>query len=137
MDLAERVERLSKVALFSGLTRPALELIARIAAEETHGLGTLIFEHGQPGDKLYVILEGRVRISRNVPGMGEEALAILGPGAVFGEMALIDAAPRSADARIHERCRPLALPTEGFEDLLFLPKTSATAFGLSSAVLMC
>ncbi len=125
MDLAERVERLSKVALFSGLTRPALELIARIAAEESHGLGTLIFEHGQPGDKLYVILEGRVRISRNVPGMGEEALAILGPGAVFGEMALIDAAPRSADARIHERCRLLALPKEGFEDLLFLHKDLA------------
>lgn len=125
MDLAERVERLSKVALFSGLTRPALELIARIAAEETHPLGTLIFEHGQPGEKLYVILEGRVRISRNVPGMGEEALAILGPGAVFGEMALIDAAPRSADARIHERCRLLALPKDAFEDLLFLQKDLA------------
>ena len=125
MDLAERVQRLSKVALFQGLTRPALELIARIATEESHGLGTLIFEHGQPGDKLYVILEGRVRISRNVPGMGEEALAILGPGAVFGEMALIDAAPRSADARVHERCRILALPKDAFEDLLFLHKDLA------------
>lgn len=125
MDLAERVDRLSRVALFAGLTQPALELIARIAAEESHPLGTVIFQHGQLGDKLYVILEGRVRISRNVPGMGEEALAILGPGAVFGEMALIDSAPRSADARVHERCRMLSLPKDGFEDLLFLQKDLA------------
>ena len=76
MDLDERVERLAKVALFQGLTRPALELIARVANEESHGLGTLIFQHGQAGDKLYMILDGRIRISRDVPGMGEEALAI-------------------------------------------------------------
>ncbi len=125
MDLRERVERLSKVSLFSGLTRPALEMIARIATEETHPLGTVVFEHGQIGDKLYVILEGRVRISRNVPGMGEEALAILGPGNVFGEMALIDSEARSADARVHERCRVLALPKDAFEDLLFLHKDLA------------
>jgi CRP/FNR family cyclic AMP-dependent transcriptional regulator len=125
VDLDERVERLAKVALFQGLTRPALELIARVANEEAHGLGTLIFQHGQAGDKLYMILEGRVRISRDVPGMGEEALAILGPGAVFGEMALIDSAPRSADAKVHERCRLLTLPKDAFEDLLFLHKDLA------------
>jgi CRP-like cAMP-binding protein len=125
VDLDERVERLAKVALFQGLTRPALELIARVANEESHGLGTLIFQHGQAGDKLYMILDGRIRISRDVPGMGEEALAILGPGAVFGEMALIDSAPRSADAKVHERCRLLALPKDAFEDLLFLHKDLA------------
>lgn len=125
MELNDRVERLSKVALFQGLTRQALDLIGRIACEESHGLGTQIFKHGEPGDKLYVILDGRVRISRDVPGMGEEALAILGPGAVFGEMALIDAAPRSADAKVHERCKLLALPKDAFEDLLFLHKDLA------------
>ena len=124
MELAERVEKLSKVSLFQGLTQPALELIARLAAEESHGLGTVIFQQGSVGDKLYVILDGRVRISRDVPG-GEEALAILGPGAVFGEMALVDSAPRSADARVHERCRLLALPKDSFEDLLFLHKDLA------------
>jgi CRP-like cAMP-binding protein len=125
VELTERVEKLSKVSLFQGLTQSALELIARIATEETHGLGTVIFHHGSVGDKLYVILDGRVRISREVPGMGEEALAILGPGAVFGEMALVDSAPRSADARVHERCRLLALPKDSFEDLLFIHKDLA------------
>lgn len=122
MDLSQRVEQLSKVALFNGLSTAALELISQSATEETHSLGTKVFQHGDIGDKLYIIVDGKIRISREVPGMGEEALAVLGPGAVFGEMALIDAEPRSADARVHERCHLLALHRDAFEDLLFLQK---------------
>ena len=125
VDVAERIEKLSKVPLFQGLTKQALELISRVASEESHALGTKIFQHGDPGDKLYIILEGKVRISRDVPGMGEEALAVLGPGSVFGEMSLLDEAPRSADARVHERCRLLTVPKDAFEDLLFLHKDLA------------
>ncbi|EYF07941.1 cyclic nucleotide-binding domain-containing protein [Chondromyces apiculatus] len=113
------------VPLFKGLTPTALELISRVASEESHALGTKIFEHGDPGDKLYIIVDGKVRISRDIPGMGEEAITILGPGAVFGEMALLDEAPRSADARVHERCRLLTVSKDTFEDLLFLHKDLA------------
>lgn len=125
MDVDQRIQQLGKVKLFSGLAPAALELISRVATEESHALGTKIFQHGDLGDKLYILLEGKVRISREVPGMGEEALAILGPGAVFGEMALLDAEPRSADARVHERCRVLAVHRDAFEDLLFLHKDLA------------
>ena len=118
--MSERVEQLSKVDLFAGLKPEALDLIAKVASQEIHALGTKIFQHGDAGDKLYLILEGKVRVSRDVPGMGEEALAVLGPGQVFGEMALLDESPRSADARVHERCRLLAIPKDGFDDLLFL-----------------
>jgi CRP/FNR family transcriptional regulator, cyclic AMP receptor protein len=121
----ERVEQLGKIALFVGLKPQALALIAKVASEESHATGTKIFQHGDAGDKLYLILEGKVRISREVPGMGEEALAVLGPGEVFGEMALLDESPRSADARVHERCRLLAIPKDGFDDLLFLHKDLA------------
>jgi CRP/FNR family cyclic AMP-dependent transcriptional regulator len=121
----DRLAQLAKVGLFSGLKPAALELIAKVATEETHGLGTKIFQHGDAGDKLYLILEGKVRISREVPGMGEEALAVLGPGQMFGEMALLDESPRSADARVHERCRVLTIPKDGFDDLLFLHKDLA------------
>jgi CRP/FNR family transcriptional regulator, cyclic AMP receptor protein len=116
----EHVETLGKVRLFAGLAPDALEAIASITTEESHALGTLIFAHGDVGDRFFLILEGKVRISRNVPGMGEEALAILGPGDVFGEMCLFDDAPRSADARVHERCRLLSVSKERFIDLLFL-----------------
>jgi len=123
--MSETLEQLRKVDLFSGLKPEALNLIGKVATEETHALGTKIFQHGDAGDKLYLILEGKVRISREVPGMGEEALAVLGPGEVFGEMALLDESPRSADARVHERCRVLAIPKDGFDDLLFMHKDLA------------
>ncbi len=125
MELPERTAQLAKVPLFAGLSETALEIISRVTTEESHALGTKIFQHGDPGDKLYIIVEGKVRISRDVPGMGEEALAVLGQGAVFGDMALLDEAPRSADARVHERCRLLALRKDAFEDLLFLHKDLA------------
>jgi CRP-like cAMP-binding protein len=123
--MSDTLEQLRRVALFSGLKPEAMTLIGKVAAEETHALGTKIFQHGDAGDKLYLILEGKVRISREVPGMGEEALAVLGPGEVFGEMALLDESPRSADARVHERCRVLAIPKDGFDDLLFMHKDLA------------
>ncbi|HYO95497.1 MAG TPA: cyclic nucleotide-binding domain-containing protein [Polyangiaceae bacterium] len=123
--MSERYDQLARVDLFSGLKPVALELLARVSSEETHAPGTKIFQQGDAGDKLYLILEGRVRISRDSAGMGEEALAVLGPGQVFGEMALLDDSPRSADARAHERCRLLVIPKDAFDDLLFMHKDLA------------
>jgi len=120
-----RTEQLRGVRFFEGLKPAALDLIAKVAVEEAHSLGTKLFCHGEPGDRLYLILEGKIRISREVAGMGEEALAVLGPGQVFGEMALLDESPRSADAIVHERCRLLAIPKGAFDDLLFLHKELA------------
>lgn len=123
--LIDREDQLAKVSFFDGLTREALALIAQVTAEETHALGTRIFQYGDVGDKLFVILEGKVRISREVSGMGEEALAVLGQGQVFGEMALLDESTRSADARAHERCRLLVISKDAFDDLLFFHKDLA------------
>ena len=102
-----------------------MELVAQVAVEERHPQGATIFRHGDVGEKLYVIIEGRVRITREVQGMGEEALAVVGPGEAFGEMALLDDSVRSADARVHERCRLLAIHRDAFEELLFVHKDLA------------
>jgi len=107
------------------LTEEGLGLLADIALEEAFPAGTTVFEHGTIGNKLYLILEGRVRISRSVSGMGEEALAVLDAGDVFGEMALLDDAPRSADAVAHDACLLLSITKERFEDLLYLHKDLA------------
>jgi len=122
---AEREAQLAKVPFLDGLTPETLAMIADVTTEETHPYGTRIFGYGEPGDKLYIILEGKVRISREVGGMGEEALAVLGPGEVFGEMALLDESPRSADGKAHERCRLLVITKDAFDDLLFLHKDLA------------
>jgi CRP-like cAMP-binding protein len=125
VDVEECISQLAQVPLFKGLTPAALELISRVASEESHAVGTMIFQHGDAGDKLYILIEGRVRISRDIPGVGEEALAVLDPGAIFGEMALFDDTSRSADVRVHERCRLLTVSKDAFEDLLFLHKDLA------------
>lgn len=123
--MTDHVEQLAKIDLFRGLRTVALERIAKVANEETFARGELIFAHGDNGDKLYLILEGKVRVSRTVPGMGEEALAVLSAGQAFGEMALLDDATRSADAKAHEKCRLLSIAKDGFDDLLFMDKTLA------------
>ena len=107
--------------ILSRVTPPS-EMTKRIATFEKDAS---IFQHGDVGDALYLILEGKVRISRQIPGMGEEALAVLGPGQVFGEMALLDESPRSADALCHESCRLLAIAKEELDDLLFQDKELA------------
>ncbi len=120
-----REEALARVPLFDGLSREALALIAAVAKEESQPRGARLFSYGEVGQKLYVIVDGKVRISREVAGMGEEALAVLGAGEVFGEMALLDETPRSADATAHESCRLLVISKEAFDDLLFLHKDLA------------
>ena len=123
--MASTAEALGKVERFRGLMPQGLDRVASIATEEAYGAAHVLFREGDPGDKLYVILEGKVRISRHVAGMGEEALAVLSAGAAFGEMALIDDVPRSADAIIHERCRLLVISKEAMQDLLFIHKDLA------------
>jgi len=119
------VELLSKINLFSGLQPTYLKRIASLGLEEDYDAGALIFQEGAQGDKMYLILTGAVRISRQVPGMGEEALAVLRSGTHFGEMALIDDFPRSADARAHEACRLFVVRKEDLEDLLFVDRDLA------------
>ncbi len=80
-----------------------MKLLATFSAEERFRSGSMIFREGEKGDKLYIVLDGRVRISKFIPGVGEEALTVLDRGDFFGEMALIDAMPRSADAKAHEK----------------------------------
>jgi CRP-like cAMP-binding protein len=125
MNPATAVELLGKIKIFAGLPPPHLRRIAEIGLEEEHTVGATIFAEGDKGDKLYMIISGKVRISRMVPGMGEEALAILGDGNYFGEMSLLDESPRSAHALVHERCRLFVIRKEDLEDLLFVDRNLA------------
>jgi CRP-like cAMP-binding protein len=125
MNPQEAIEHLGKIKFFTGLPVSYLRRIADIGTEEEHMGGEVVFQEGDKGDKFYLILSGAVRISRMVPGMGEEALAVLKGGAYFGEMALIDDFPRSAHAIVHEKCRLFVIRKEALEDLLFVDRDLA------------
>jgi CRP/FNR family transcriptional regulator, cyclic AMP receptor protein len=119
------LEILAQIDLFSGLPAVHLRRVVDIGVEEQYRSSAMIFSEGEPGDKFYMVLEGAVRISRIVPGMGEEALAVLRPGNYFGEMSLIDDAPRSATAMCHEKCRLFVVNRRDLEDLLFVDRDLA------------
>lgn len=116
---------LRKVALFDGLTIPQLEKILSISHPKTFEGSAFIFHEGDTGDCMYVLAEGKVRISKTVPGIGEEALAILETGQYFGEMALIEEGPRSADAIAHLPCTVWAIGRDQFDQLMFTDKDLA------------
>lgn len=119
-------QTLESVPLFEGLLPAHLRRIAKLVTEVQHSKNEHIFKHGDPGDALYLILEGAIRISREVAGMGEEALAVLKPGMYFGEMAIIDEdATRSADAIVHEKSRMLRLSRDDLRDLMFVDRELA------------
>ncbi|MGD2115412.1 MAG: cyclic nucleotide-binding domain-containing protein, partial [Acidobacteriota bacterium] len=81
---------------------------------------------GDAGATMYVVLEGQIMISKNIPGAGDEALAFLERGDYFGEMALIDNKPRSADARAHDRgAVVLAIPGDVLSGILDIQKVSS------------
>src|SRR6476469_3278176 len=92
------VALLRTVPLFKDLDDPELAAVAEVCREERYASGDYIFREGESGNRLYLITEGEVRISRDVPGSGEEALAVLKPGADFGEMAVFDRSERSTHA---------------------------------------
>lgn len=121
----QTVELLARINLFANLPPVYLRRIAALGQVEVYEGGSLIFSEGAPGDKVYLIIDGSVRISRQVPGIGEEALAVLKAGDYFGEMALIDDFPRSADARTHESCRLFVITKEHLADLLFVDRDLA------------
>ena len=117
--MAALVAQLAKAVIFRGLTPSQLELIVGISALKDFPGGSVIFTEGESGEELYLIVKGKVRITREWPMGGHETRAELKPGDAFGEMAVIDEGlRRSATARAGEDCTLLVLKREPFRDLL-------------------
>lgn len=128
---ARAIHPSAQVKLFreQGLTAPELRLLAATLPARAFSPDDFIFVEGQEADALYFVLDGQVRISRRIPGMGEEALAIFGRGEVFGEMALIDDQRRSADAIAHsEGCVVLMVSKSDMEEIVALNSNASIQF---------
>lgn len=84
--------------LFRGLPERALDEIAALASRRAYAKGNVVFSQGDKGDALYGVASGRVRISASATGGREVFLNIMEPGDTFGEIAVMDGLPRTANA---------------------------------------
>jgi CRP-like cAMP-binding protein len=111
-------EFLKDVSLFRELDEEELAQILMVGLVKRYPAGAIILAEGTVGGRLQVIHEGQVRISKVVPGVGEEALAILRPGDFFGEVEFLDGSPASAQAIAHSDCEILSVPHSEIETLM-------------------
>lgn len=84
--------------LFAVLDDEASSALRSTMTQVQLGRGEILFYEGDPGDRLYVILEGKVKLGRASGDGRENLLAVLGPGEMFGELSLFDPGPRNATA---------------------------------------
>jgi CRP/FNR family transcriptional regulator, cyclic AMP receptor protein len=109
---------LASVPLFAGLDAESLERVGRGMRSRRFRRGEVIFHLGDPGDALFVVTSGGVKISLPSETGDEAILATLRPGDFFGELALLDGAPRSATAAALEATETLVLPRDRFRELI-------------------
>jgi CRP-like cAMP-binding protein len=108
----------AQATIFQDLDEDEIEGVAEVCQIVELKYGEYVFREGDEGDRLYIIAKGEVRISRDVPGTGEEALAVLKRGACFGEMSVFDRSTRSTDAIVHSRCTLLTITRADFVAML-------------------
>jgi CRP-like cAMP-binding protein len=124
---------LARVPLFAGLSADDLAGLATGLRARQYARGEVVFLAGDPGSSLCIVQSGRVRLGFSSPDGRERSLALLGPGDFFGELALLDGRPRSADAVAAEPSRLLLLPRESFlQSLRSHPELAITLLGVLS-----
>lgn len=112
------VDALAGIPFFAGLDPDALTRLAATMRTRRFRRGEVIFHVGDPGDALFVILNGEVKISLPSETGDEAILATLRSGDVFGELALLDGAPRSASAAALTAAETVVLPRDRFRELI-------------------
>ncbi len=113
-----RREFLKKVFLFEGLPERAVALVASKLMEKGYLAGEAIFLEGDVGRACFIVVEGRVEVTKaNKSSSREEVLAVMEPGDFFGEMTLLDELPRSATARAVDPSRLFILYKTHLDEL--------------------
>src|SRR4249919_4347979 len=127
-----RLGTLRQLFLFATLSRSELRVVDGLLHERRYLKGEIIFDEGEEGQALYVIISGRVLICRQgEPETGR--ISEIDAGVVFGELALLDNAPRSAQARAVEDCVLASLSRVDFESLLDSHAVTASKISLQLA----
>jgi CRP-like cAMP-binding protein len=127
-----RIRQLRALSLFATLSPRELKTVDGLLHERTFLKDEVIFDQGEEGQALYIIESGRVLICRQ--GRPQEGrIAELGPGRLFGELALLDNSPRAAQARAEENCTLAVLFRADFLGLLETHAVIASKIALQLA----
>jgi CRP-like cAMP-binding protein len=119
--MSPRLHRLKNTALFGSLTPLELKIVHGLMHERRYLPDEIVFDEGEEGQALYVVMSGDVRIIRAYPA-GAQVVAELAPGSFFGDLALLDNSPRNAQARATGDCE---LAVFFRDDFLGLMETDA------------
>ncbi len=109
---------LSRTVLFRELAAEDLQAVAGAVRPEEHKRGSFVVREGEPGDRLYIVLSGRIEVRRDYAPGRSEPVAEMGEGDVFGEIALLHGGPRTRSIRCLTPGRLLALDKQDFERLV-------------------
>ena|SRR5258706_12500559 len=115
----EIAEQLKQAPLFKGVSLPDLEALVKTMKQESYPAGALLFSKGDPGDSMYIILSGKVRIYTHDAEDKEFTLTEYGANKVFGDFSILDQQPRSAYATVIEPATLMTLSRDQF--LAFMP----------------
>jgi CRP-like cAMP-binding protein len=118
LSLMERVVFLLQVPLFAKLAPADLERVAEIATERAHGDGETVAEQGEPGDEMFVVVAGEIRVVVRDDGGPPAEVARRGAGEPVGEMAVVSRSPRMASLVAAGDVRLLAIDRRRFERIL-------------------
>jgi CRP/FNR family cyclic AMP-dependent transcriptional regulator len=111
------LEKLRKLSLFEGLSKQELAIVAGLLHAREYHAGEVIFDEGEVGQAIYLLLDGQVTICRQ--GRPEDGhLATLGAGEFFGELGLLDDSIRTAQVRAATACKTAVLFREDFHGLM-------------------
>jgi len=108
----EKVDVLKTSPLFEMLSQPELEVLAELSKLRRYAPADIVFEEGDLGDSLYVIVSGQLDVVKRVDPNGERLLATLKDRDFFGEMSLVDKEYRSATVRARTEAQLLQLSAE-------------------------
>lgn len=132
IDAQARWQQLARVGLFAELSLRERRIVDRLLHERSYLGGEVIFDEGEEGQALYIILAGRVLICRQgEPQAGR--IAELDAGEFFGDLALLDNSPRVAQARAAEDCRLAVFFRQDFMALLETHAVVASKISLALA----
>ena len=131
--MADVIEILKKTKLFGGLDGEVLKQVAKQMRPINFGSGQLIFERGDEGKDIFLIISGRVRLSVLSSEGRELSFGHPGPGDIFGEIAAFDGGTRTAHATAVSKVETMALSRSAFDQLLLTQPT----LGRAAIVFLC